>query len=94
MLSLEDGNYIFGMCTVGKYADACEERKIFMISTNKDFEGISSNGHPTTYYWSKGDTPPTNNVLNGAAGIEMDATTGTFTVYFFDKTSGTWVGGE
>lgn len=65
-----------------------------MISTNKDFEGISSNGHPTTYYWSKGDTKPTNNVINGAAGIEMDATNSTFTVYFFDKTSGTWVGGE
>lgn len=65
-----------------------------MISTNKDFEGISSNGHPTTYYWSKGDTKPTNNVMNGAAGIEMDATENKITVYFFNKTSGTWVGGE
>ena len=65
-----------------------------MITTNKDFEGISSNSRPTTYYWSKGDTKPTNNVMNGAAGIEMDSTTNTFTIYFFDKDSETWIGGE
>lgn len=65
-----------------------------MLSTNKDFDGISSNSHPSVYYWAKGDTKPTNNVMNGAAGIEMDATGNKITVYFFDKSSGTWVGGE
>ena len=65
-----------------------------MISTNKDFDGISNNSHPSTYYWAKGDTKPTNNVMNGAAGIEMDATNNKITIYFFDKASGTWVGGE
>ena len=65
-----------------------------MISTNKDFDGISNNSHPTTYYWSKGDTPPTNNVLNGATGIEMDVTGNKINIYFFDKESSTWVGGD
>ena len=65
-----------------------------MISTNKDFENLPTKDHPTTYYWNKNDTPPTVNVMNGAAGIEMDATNHTFKVYFFDKSSATWVGGE
>lgn len=65
-----------------------------MITTNKDFESYPTNNHPSTYYWHKGDTKPTNNVINGACGIEMDSTGNKITVYFFDKTANVWVGGE
>lgn len=58
-----------------------------MISTNKDFEGISSNGHPTTYYGLSTDSKPENKVINGACFIEMD----TGGVYFFNKTANEWV---
>ena len=64
-----------------------------MLTTDKDFDGISDNNHPTTYYWDKGDTKPTNNVMNGAAGIEMDVDNNKITIYFFSKSHNQWVVG-
>lgn len=62
-----------------------------MISTNKDFDGISNNSHPSVYYWSSDDTKPSDNIMNGAVGIEMDSYNDTIYFYFYDKSSNNWV---
>lgn len=58
-----------------------------MLSSDKDFDGISGNNHPTIYYALSTDEKPVNKVINGAVLIEMD----TSKVYFFNKTSSEWL---
>jgi len=58
-----------------------------MISTDKDFDGISDNNHPVVYYALSTDEKPTNKVINGAVLIEMN----TSKIYFFDKASSAWL---
>jgi hypothetical protein len=57
-----------------------------MLSTDKDFDGISDNNHPMTYYALSTDEKPVNKVINGAILIEMD----TGKSYFFDKENSVW----
>lgn len=57
-----------------------------MISTNKDFDGISDNNHPTTYYGLSTDQKPIKNVINGAVFIEID----TGKPYLFDRQNSLW----
>lgn len=57
-----------------------------MVSSEKDFEGISSNGKPKTYWGLHDDTKPAD-AINGACFIEMDAPK----LYFYDQESGEWL---
>lgn len=63
-----------------------------MITSDKAFEGISTNRKPSTYYGLSSDAKPTKNVVNGSAFIEMD----TSKIYFFDRENLEWdeFGGE
>ena len=58
-----------------------------MLTSDKDFDGISDNNHPVIYYALSTDEKPINRVINGAVLIEMD----TSKVYFFNKTSSEWL---
>lgn len=64
-----------------------------MITTDKDFANLPTKDHPRTYYGLSTDIKPTVNVINGACFVEMNATNNKITIYFFDKSSGTWIGG-
>ena len=83
-----DGNYIFGMCIVGEKSQAHVKKGMTsMLTTDKDFDGISDNNHPTTYYGLSTDTKPTKNVINGAIFIEIN----TGKAFFFDRANTTWL---
>lgn len=57
-----------------------------MLTTDKDFDGISDNNHPTTYYCLSTDEKPINKVINGAVLIEID----TGNAFFFDRQNSLW----
>lgn len=62
-----------------------------MLTTDKDFDGISDNNHPTTYYIRKGETKPLNNVINGAVLIEMDPSGNEVGGFIFERDTKTWI---
>jgi hypothetical protein len=52
-------------------------------SISFEFRGLSTDTKPTTTYGGS-------NIANGSVFIEMD----TEDIYFYDKASSTWVGGD